>query len=353
MKLPYPELGKSQNETVDNLYDTVIKLRKELEYTLYNLDSTNVPHLTDLDKQNVITASDIAGNKAAIITNANNISLIATDVSGHTSQISVMAGQISAHTSDIAGNTSAIIVNANSISLVSSTVSGHTSSLSVQAGQIATLVSTTDGHTSSITQLSNSIALKVSSSDYTASVIVSLINGSSVTIDADNINLNGITTMTGLTRINERLEIGALTTDGIIVIRDQMIISSNGYVMDIGTTGYGYVNVISPDLKLNNTSVATQTWVGNQDYATESYVGNQGFATQTWVGNQDYATESFVTSQGYASYNWVDNWYSLKTHDHDGVYCKNMSSQNLRFQYYNGYFEIWDGSTYIGKCDII
>lgn len=42
VSLPFPQEGKSTEETVKNLYDTVMKLRKELEWLLYNLDTKNV-----------------------------------------------------------------------------------------------------------------------------------------------------------------------------------------------------------------------------------------------------------------------------------------------------------------------
>jgi hypothetical protein len=40
--LPFPQVGKDDETTIQNLYDTVIKLRKELEFIMYNLDEKNV-----------------------------------------------------------------------------------------------------------------------------------------------------------------------------------------------------------------------------------------------------------------------------------------------------------------------
>lgn len=40
--LPFPEEGKTDKETIQNLIDVVIKLRKELEFLLNNLDEQNV-----------------------------------------------------------------------------------------------------------------------------------------------------------------------------------------------------------------------------------------------------------------------------------------------------------------------
>lgn len=40
--LPFPEKGNNDKETIRNLTDTVVKLRKELEFLLQNLDEQNV-----------------------------------------------------------------------------------------------------------------------------------------------------------------------------------------------------------------------------------------------------------------------------------------------------------------------
>jgi hypothetical protein len=43
--LPYPQQGKDDKETIRNLTDVVVRLRKELEYVLTNLDHDNVTRL--------------------------------------------------------------------------------------------------------------------------------------------------------------------------------------------------------------------------------------------------------------------------------------------------------------------
>lgn len=40
--LPYPEAGKNDKETLNNLFDAYFKLRKELEWLLHNLDDNNI-----------------------------------------------------------------------------------------------------------------------------------------------------------------------------------------------------------------------------------------------------------------------------------------------------------------------
>lgn len=58
--LPFPEEGKNIPETVTNLTDTVLKLRKELEYLLQNLDEENV-----IKAQTAIISEVLAGTITA------------------------------------------------------------------------------------------------------------------------------------------------------------------------------------------------------------------------------------------------------------------------------------------------
>lgn len=45
VNLPYPEQGRNDKETIQILYDTVLKLRKELSFALMNIDVDNSPAL--------------------------------------------------------------------------------------------------------------------------------------------------------------------------------------------------------------------------------------------------------------------------------------------------------------------
>lgn len=156
MNLPIPEYGRTDKETIDNLMDTVARLRKELGYALYHLGDDNIPDLAGMK-------GDINENHTMIIQTAEDITLLAADVSGNTSAINI------------------------------------------QANQISSIVSTVNGQSSAITQLSNEISLKVS-----ANGIISAINLSPevISISADKINLNGITNMNGLANVSQYLNIG-------------------------------------------------------------------------------------------------------------------------------------------------
>lgn len=99
---------------------------------------------------------------------------------------------------DINGANTKILQTETAIQLLATDVEANTAELTVQAGQIA---------------------LKVSDNDITASLIVSRINGGTVQINAANINLNGVTTMNGLARINGGVELGDPTVSSSKYIR--------------------------------------------------------------------------------------------------------------------------------------
>jgi hypothetical protein len=88
-----PEYGSNEKETIQNLMDAVFKMRKELNFILYNLDDKNIPQLAKI-------IGDIDANHTAIIQTENEISLIAQDVAGVQGQITVLAGEVSLKVSD-------------------------------------------------------------------------------------------------------------------------------------------------------------------------------------------------------------------------------------------------------------
>ncbi len=69
VKLPFPEEGRSDKETIQNLYDVVLRLRKELEYQMAHLDSENVTSLdADITEIKNLKAEQIFTNIITSIT---------------------------------------------------------------------------------------------------------------------------------------------------------------------------------------------------------------------------------------------------------------------------------------------
>lgn len=271
MNLPTPEYGKTDKDTINNLMDTVVKLRKELEYVLYHLDEQNIPMMKSV-------VGDIKDAFTAIEQNENSITLLAHDLDGAEAQITIQGNQIT--------------------NLVS-TADGHTAQLSIQAGQISQKVSY-NGVISAINQSAESIS-----------------------IDAQRINLNGVTTMSGLAYVGNDLTLGSLSYPGTInfqqfgstVIRLQ----SNGGYLNIN--GYG----LNVDGSINADSI---------------YSGYGNFS-DLQINGQDVAIINDIT------------YYAASKVHYHSEYAQNMGGQNIRLQHYGGGLEVWDGSSYLGKATLV
>jgi len=220
VNLPSPYKGENTEETVEILMDTVLKLRKELSFLMYNLDEENVPYINSLVE----------------------------DISGNFTLISQTSDAITSVVSDVSGNTSSITQNSDAITSVVSDVSGNTSS---------------------ITQNSDAITFKVDSSDYTASIIVSLINSGTVEISAHNIDLNGIV------NVNKLLTIGTSTET-----EDKQLTFHAGGVAESfikSTLNSGY-----SDLLIKSATITLMGWDGGVRFDSNVYFnGNIDWGTNS------------------------------------------------------------------------
>lgn len=189
-----PEEGLKSKETMENILDTLVKYRKELNFLLMNLDLDNMPTIGGL-------LGDIDGNFSLISQTIDNITLSVGNVEGDISSLQLQADAIIASVSDANGNISALQLQATSIIASVSSNDGDIAALVITAQGIQTQVtninSTVGTNTSSITQLSNSISSIVSFTDVTGNQIASKINQTATTISlsASKIDLTGITTL--------------------------------------------------------------------------------------------------------------------------------------------------------------
>ena len=222
IKLPMPYEGKNLTETVQILSDVVIKLRKELQFGLQNLDGENIPGLNKM-------VTDIDGNATLISQTSEQIVLMAQDVAGNSSSISVMSGQISLMAQDVAGNTSSISV------------------------------------------LSGQIALKVSTSQYTASVIVDKINGGTVSINASKIDLTGITRIYDPASASRYIEFSGgnmslfktNATNSAIIFPGSCSVSNPAYTDALLLSAFGNIIIQSSNAYLDVSGVYGIIWGTN------------------------------------------------------------------------------------------
>lgn len=73
VQLSVPEMGETDKQTIQNLYDTILKYRKELQYLLTHLDDDNMGKITakSLDLDTLIVGENIFMSPTAIISWAN------------------------------------------------------------------------------------------------------------------------------------------------------------------------------------------------------------------------------------------------------------------------------------------
>ena len=251
IKLPYPqEQSSNTKETVDNLYDTVLKLRKELEYALLNLDSDNIPGLNSI-------VGSIDDAYTMIEQTSEGISLVAASVTN------LSEGLASAQSS--------IDLNAENI------------------------------------------LLKVSSTDYTGENLVSMINVSSSKISASavDISLSGLVTFSTL---ENTLVDGTTTISGDNITTGTITgtkfrTANSGKRVEIGIEGNEYLTFQSDTqlyTKFYPTSTGFKMWSA-YDWLIQSSQGvkmsapyykidngtgtYENIATKEWVNTQALNTE--------------------------------------------------------------
>lgn len=247
MNLPMPEYGTNDKETINNLMDTVMKLRKELEFVLHHLDDENIPSLAGIK-------GDIKGNHTLIEQSDSAIALLATDVNQNKASITVNSEQVALVATDANNNKAAIEVNSSNINL-----KANQTTVDNLNGRIASAES-------SISLNSDSIISKVSKSDYHGQEIISKIEqtSSSIVLSANKIDLDGIV------RVANVIDVGSRSEYGKIYLTNGVSISAH----DDG----GYINA---DMTIDAYRLYGPTYLysGGDRVATRQYVDNAGGGT--------------------------------------------------------------------------
>ena len=258
----------SNKEALNNILDTLQLYRKELNFLLMNLDGGNMPsilgriedgegnisNISQTVDEISLTVKNSAGDIGQLQIKADQISATVANNSGDISSLTVRANNIESKVANQAGDISSIKQTAQSIqttvasqagdissikqtaqsiqttvasqagdiSSIKQTATGIQAQVTNQAGQISSVTQTVNGiqstvsyqgqqlssFRSEITQMSNSISLKVSTRDYNGMEIATLINQDArrISILAEAIDLNGITTVNGQLRIGTQYD---------------------------------------------------------------------------------------------------------------------------------------------------
>lgn len=205
----------TSKQTMEQILDTLLKYRKELNYLLMNLDLDNMPAIGGI-------IGDIDGDFSSIMQTIDAIDLRVGNAEGDLASLTLTAQGLQTQVSDNAGNISTLTQtaqgiqtqvsnNAGDISTLTQTAQGLQTQVSDNAGNISTLTQTAQGiqsqvsshdtllgtHTSQISQLGNEVSSIVSFTDVDGNDIASLINqtATTITIAASKIDLTGVTTI--------------------------------------------------------------------------------------------------------------------------------------------------------------
>lgn len=187
---------KTTEQKVDEAIRGYMQLRRELEYQLQTLDMSN------MSKKFQLNFSELTGGLGELTVTAAELGTRMTDAEGNITSIKQTATSLTSRVAGAEGNISEINQWADFIE----TRVGN------QNGSIAGSINST------ITQHANLISLKVNSSDYNGNTIVSKINltGTTATISAQRIDLQGYVTITSLSQAGATVINGANIRTGYI-----------------------------------------------------------------------------------------------------------------------------------------
>lgn len=283
--MPFPTLTELSGEDIDELIDSLEKQRKELQWLLQSLDTSNVKELN----AEVINAGTINGDRLIIddtVTFANGYdpTIVKSEIQ---TQLTVITGQIQ------------LKVSQADFNALGQRVSFNEASITVQANQIES---------------------KVSETDYNGNTIASLINQSSttVTILASKIQLIGYVTIGDLNNpgavvINEGNIYGTSFTVGRGTSSTLSMYASRGSHRIYSEDAAGFRIQSNGTLSLqadNGTIYANSKFWARDNFqvtgfseledvdahsvnASEMTIGGfEPVATQRWVADNDFASEN-------------------------------------------------------------
>ena len=189
---------KSQ-ETMEQILDTLMKYRKELNFLLMNLDEENMPVIDEkmdglygrmetVDGQVSEFIQTVDGFRMTVSNYEGQVSEFIQTVDGFQTTVSNYEGQVSQFVQTVDGFQTTVANYQGQVSQFTQTVNGFQTQVSNYASEVGTF-------NSEITQLAESISSKVSYTDYNGREIVSLIEqtASSIKLSASKIDLTGIT----------------------------------------------------------------------------------------------------------------------------------------------------------------
>lgn len=228
-RLDQPTIGSSPEEDIQNLHDTLMKYRKELNFLLMNLDQDNVPVLGKF-------MEDSEGNFSEILQTIELIELRVGNNEGDISRIQIKADEIELMVLDQESSIATLSLRADEITL-----------------EVAALDGGLDNARSLIRQNADNIELRVQNDKVISSINIS---PESIQIRAERVNIQGAVTFSSLkTDLRDSMFYpGTTTIDGgnirtntigaRSIKTDELIVGDN---IIIGREGRDAITVITED----------------------------------------------------------------------------------------------------------
>lgn len=239
VKMPRPSTPAYAGTVEDRmraLEDSTIRLCKEIDFLLMNLDQENVPVLGEFMK-------DANGRFSQITQTVSSLDLKVGDVIGDIASINIDIDGIGLQVKDVEGDISRIDVDVDGIDLRVKNAEGDISQISTDANGIKLLVTDMQGDISSngslISQNKKEIGLSVKQGEIISSINLS---PEEIKLSADRIELDGIARVSGDVYIGDPYESKShrLNFAQMCAIR----------TFEWGSFGYGGIEVLGTAFKL-------------------------------------------------------------------------------------------------------
>ena len=208
-------------ETMENILDTLIKYRKELNYLLMNLDIDNMPLVGGL-------MEDLEGNYSSLVQTVDGIYIQVGNIEGDIADFRVEADNITAIVTNNQGDIGALQIQANQIIVSVSDANGAIAALTLTAEGIQTQVTDNLGHISTLTQTAGEIQTLVADlNTYTDEQIV-LLDGKIATVNT--------TISDQYSAINQKADNIALSVGNLATTVTNQYDSVTGDISSLSTT---------------------------------------------------------------------------------------------------------------------
>ena len=268
--------------------------------TLASTASTASAAIAGLVVDTTLLINKVSGNKKQLRLQAEEIDLLAREISLKASQTTVdgLGAQLSQVSLDLDAAETALIAKAEKAEL---------QDVNTRLTSAELYLFGAEGKAGLVTQVyENSELIGQARIDLDAA-------NSKIAMKADKIELEGYVTMEEF-----KADFASLTDGYALEFSTTDLYTSTITLGESLNAPGGYVSantlMASASITVGGEEVATQAWLKNSGYITNGALA--GYATQSWVEGKGYATQSWVNAKGYATQDWVSKQGYLVSSDY-------------------------------------